>query len=350
MRIIVDIGHPAHVHLFKNFIWQMERRGHEILITATEKDITIDLLNNYGFDYIAMGSYGNSPARKMISIPIMDFKMLRAVSGFKPDMFVGVSTVRATHTSGLMRKPCIVFDDTEHSKWEHILYVPCADVICTPSCFKKDLGKKQIRYNGYHELAYLHPDYFKPDPSVLDELGLKKDDKFVIVRFVAWQAAHDIGQRGFDKTTKLRLVTELEKYAPVFITSESPLPEEFKKYGITIPPERIHDLLYYATMYIGEGATMASECAALGVPAIYTNPLRLGYLDEQEERYGLIYNLQDAEQVVQKATQLFQQQDLKQEWARKRKRLLKEKIDVTQFMMDFIENYPQILKQRFMRG
>jgi len=350
MRIIVDIGHPAHVHLFKNFIWQMEKREHDILITATEKDITIDLLNNYGFDYIAMGSYGNSPARKMMNIPIMDFKMLRAVSGFKPDMFVGVSTIRATHTSGLMRKPCIVFDDTEHSKWEHILYVPFADVICTPSCFKKDLGKKQVRYNGYHELAYLHPDYFKPDPSVLDELGLKKDDKFVIVRFVAWQASHDIGHYGFNMEAKRKLVKELEKYAPVFITSESPLPEELKNHRLTIPPERIHDLLYYAMMYVGDGGTMASECAALGVPAIYTNTLRLGYLDEQEERYGLIYNLQDAEQVVQKATQLFQQQDLKQEWARKRKRLLKDKIDVTQFMMDFIENYPQSLKQRFMRG
>ena len=24
-KILVDIGHPAHVHFFKNFIWEMEK-------------------------------------------------------------------------------------------------------------------------------------------------------------------------------------------------------------------------------------------------------------------------------------------------------------------------------------
>ena len=343
MRIIVDIGHPAHVHLFKNFIWQMEKRGHDILITATEKDITIDLLNNYGFDYIAMGSYGNSPARKMMNIPIMDFKMLRAVSGFKPDIFVGVAPIRATHTSGLMRKPCIVFDDTEHSKWEHILYIPFADVICTPSCFKKNLGKKQIRYNGYHELAYLHPNYLKPDPSVLDDLGLKEGDTFVILRFVAWQASHDIGQHGFDMLTKRRLVKEIEKYVRVLITSESPLPTEFEKYKITAPPEKMHDLLYYATMYIGEGATMATEAAILGTPSVYTSSLSntMGNFIELEQKYDLIYSFREPDKAIKKALELIQQPDLKKQWAKKRQRLLADKIDVTQFMVDLIENYPQ---------
>ncbi len=225
----------------------------------------------------------------------------------------------------------------------NLVTFPFADVICTPSCFKKDLGKKQIRYNGYHELAYLHPDYFKPDPSVLDELGLKKDDKFVIVRFVAWQASHDIGHCGFNMEAKRKLVKELGKYARVFITSESPLPEEFKKYGIKIPPERIHDLLYYATMYIGEGATMATEAAILGTPSIYVSSFwdSMGNFNELEEQYGLIYNFKEPEPAIQKVIELLQQQDLKQEWAKKRERLLKDKIDVTQFMMEFIENYPE---------
>lgn len=350
MKIIVDIGHPAHVHFYKNFIRRMEERGHELVVTARDKDVALPLLKAFDIEYEVVGKIGKGKfdlAREWVE---RDRKVYSIAKRFHPSILTGVHNPCVAHIARLTKAKSIIFTDTEHAKMANWVTFPFADVICTPSCFKKDLGKKQVRYNGYHELAYLHPNYFKPDPSVLDELGLKKDDKFVIVRFVAWQASHDIGQRGFGKTTKLRLVTELEKYATVFITSESPLPEEFKNHRLTIPPERIHDLLYYATMYIGEGATMASECATLGVPAIYTNPLRLGYLDEQEEGYGLIYNLQDAEKVVQKATQLFQQQDLKQEWARKRKRLLKDKIDVTQFMMNFIENYPQSLKQRFMRG
>ena len=52
----------------------------------------------------------------------------------------------------------------------------------------------------------------------------------------------------------------------------------------------MHDLLYYATMYIGEGATMASEAAILGTPSIYINTLRLSYTDEEEAKYDLLYN------------------------------------------------------------
>ena len=44
MRILIDIGHPAHVHLFKNFAWQMQEKGHKVLFTCREKEFEIDLL------------------------------------------------------------------------------------------------------------------------------------------------------------------------------------------------------------------------------------------------------------------------------------------------------------------
>lgn len=341
MRIVVDVGHPAHVHLFKNFIWEMKQRGHKILITATKKDVSLKLLDNHGFDYIAMGSYGDSLVSKVANIPIMDFKMLRAVVGFKPDIFVGVAPIRSSHVSKLIRKPCVAFDDTEHSRYEIFLYKPFVDAILTPSCFQKDLGKKQVRYNGYHELAYLHPNYFTPDPSVLTELGLSENDRFIILRFVSWEASHDVRQHGF--TNPKEIISRLEPYGRVLITSEAKLDADLEKYRIALPPEKLHDLLYYATLYIGEGATIASECAVLGTPAIYVNTLRLGYLDEEEEKYGLVYNFSNPEvaqkQAVEKALELLQRNDLKEEWQFKRERLLQEKIDVTKFMVEFVENY-----------
>jgi predicted glycosyltransferase len=176
-------------------------------------------------------------------------------------------------------------------------------------------------------------------------LGLSEDDKFVILRFVSWGASHDIGQRGFDSETKKELVKEIEKRAQVFITSEKALTEEFEKYRITVPLEKIHDLLYYATMYIGEGATMASEAAVLGTPAIYVNTLRLGYLDEQEERYGLVYNFSNPKtahnDVLTKAVEQLEDENIKNECHKKKAKLLSEKIDVTKFLTDFVENYPE---------
>jgi len=140
-------------------------------------------------------------------------------------------------------------------------------------------------------------------------------------------------------------VEELGKHARVLITSESALPQEFEKYRITASPEKMLNLLFYAAMYIGEGAPMASECAVLGTPAIYVNTLSLGYLEEQEECYGLVYNYTNPkltqEQITEKALELLKMDNLKEEWRTRTKRLLKEKIDVTEFMIDIIENYPE---------
>ncbi|KAF5432073.1 hypothetical protein C5S35_17585, partial [Candidatus Methanophagaceae archaeon] len=216
------------------------------------------------------------------------------------------------------------------------------DAICTPSCFKKDLGKKQVRYNGYHELAYLHPNYFTPDPAVLDEIGLNKDDASIILRFVSWSASHDVGQHGIKN--RIELVRELEKYGRVLITSEGLLDDRLEKYKIKVSPEKLHDLLFYASLYVGEGATTASECAVLGTHAIFVNTLRLGYTDEEEEKYQLVYNFADKEtmekEAFDKALELLENNDLKQEGKNKRERLLEDKIDVTAFMCEFVEHYP----------
>jgi predicted glycosyltransferase len=344
VKVVVDIGHPAHVHMFKYFIQEMKRKEHEILVTATRKDVAIDLLANYGLSYIALGSYGKSVVEKLINIPLMDIKMYRAVRRFKPDIFIGVGSIRAAHVSRLIRKPCISFEDSEPTPYEHALYVPFTDTVLTPSCFRKDFGGKQIKYKGYKELAYLHPNYFKPSPEVLNELGLTKNDKFVILRFVAWTAVHDVGRRGFDRPTKMRLVTELERYARVFITSEGPLPKELEKYRILLPPEKIHDLLYYATLLVGDTQTMTTEAAVLGTPAIRCNsfvgPDDMGNFIELEKEYDLLYSFREPERAIDKALELLQQPDLKARWNEKRDRLLADKIDVTRFMVDFVENYP----------
>jgi predicted glycosyltransferase len=338
---MIDIGHPAHVHFFKNFVHEMQKRGHKVLITARDKDVAVHLLKAYAIEHTVVGKIRKGKLNLIREWLGRDWTIYLMARKYKPDILTGINNPCAAHVSRLIGAKSVIFNDTEHAKLGNAAVLPFASVICTPSCFNIDLGKKQVRYNGYHELAYLHPNYFKPNPLVLDELGLKETDKYTVVRFIAWQASHDIGQHGFNIQEKRELVAELEKYGRVLITSESPLPEEFEKYRITLSPEKIHSLLYYATLYIGEGATMASECAVLGVPAICVSTLRLGYLDEQEEKYGLVYNFQDFKQVIQKTVQLIQQKNLRQEWAQKREKLLTDKIDVTKFMVEFIEDYMQ---------
>ena len=176
---------------------------------------------------------------------------------------------------------------------------------------------------------------------MLDEIGLSKDDKFVILRFVSWGASHDVGQHGIQN--KIRLVKELEKYGRVLITSEGQLDKELEKYKIKVSPEKMHDLLNYATLYMGEGATMATESAILGTPSIYISSLvgTMGNFIELEEKYGLMYNYNDSDKAIKKAVELIQKPDAKDEWSKKREILSKDKIDVTAFMVWFIEKYPE---------
>jgi hypothetical protein len=217
------------------------------------------------------------------------------------------------------------------------LYVPFADKILTPSCFIKNFGKKQIRYDGYHELAYLHPNYFTPNPHVLEDIGLTENDKFVIVRFVSWGAGHDVGHHGIQN--KMKFLKELEKFGRVFVTSEGILEPELEKYKLKISPEKLHDLLYYATLYVGEGGTTATEAAVLGTPAIFISSLSgtMGNFTELEERYGLLFSFNDEQTALSKAIELLQQVDLKKNFRDKVDSLITEKIDVNKFIVNFID-------------
>jgi predicted glycosyltransferase len=337
MNILVNVAHPAHVHFFKNAITNLIKKGHKVKITSKDKEVTNRLLEAYRFEYEVLDIARKGLVNKGWGMLKVNWKLLKVIRDFKPDCLLGINDESIAQVSYLTRKPSIVFTDTEHAKLGNLLTFPFAKIICTPSCYKLDLGNKQVRYNGYHELSYLHPNYFKPDPSILSDLGLSINDKFFILRFVSWSAAHDIKQKGL--TDQKRLVRELENHGKVLITSERNLEPFLEKYKIRVPPERIHDLLSCATLYIGEGATMASEAAILGTPSIYVNTLPLGYIEELESKYKLTSSITNTELALKKALYILNCRGIKQRFVKRRRKLLKEKIDVTKFVVDLIENY-----------
>ncbi|WP_048045394.1 DUF354 domain-containing protein [Methanosarcina mazei] len=340
MRVLIDVGHPGHVHFFKNAIWNLREKGHEVMVTSRNKEVTIDLLNAYGIPHNILTSTASENGSVFKEWMVRDCKFLNVAKKFNPDILAGIMNPCVAHASWLLRKKAFIFNDTEHQKFARKITNPFVEKVYTPSCYYDDFGKKQVRYEGYHELAYLHPNRFSPNPAVLEEMGLKETDTIIILRFVSWKAHHDVGQAGIKN--KVKLVNELEKYGHVFITSEQPLGPELDKYKIRVSPEKLHDLLYYATLYIGEGATTASECAVLGTHAVYVNTLRTGYTNEEESKYGLVFNFSEGqnmeEEAFRKALDLLKNQDLKSEGRKKREKLLNDKIDVTGFMVKEMEN------------
>jgi predicted glycosyltransferase len=123
------------------------------------------------------------------------------------------------------------------------------------------------------------------------------------------------------------------------------LPDEIEKYRISAPSEKMHHLLYYADMFVGESATMATESAILGTPAIFVSTSRRGYTDELETKYDLLYTFSNSKDIqngaINKAAELLNDKNTKEEWQRKRGKFLEDKVDVTAFMVNFIESYEQ---------
>jgi predicted glycosyltransferase len=253
--------------------------------------------------------------------------------------------IDAALMAAFLRKPCIIFTDNEVTPIQNIMTSWFASAIITPDCFQRNIGKKQIRINGYKELAYLHPNVFKPDPSILDDLYIDRSNKYVILRFNAFDAVHDIGIHGFSIADQLKLVDELKKYAQVFISPEGTLSKELESYRLPVDYNKIHHVLYHAQLLVTDTQTMATEAAILGTPVVRCNnfvgPNDMGNFIELEKKYDLIYSFQKAGQALEKAIELIKQPDVKEQWAKKRQKLLAEKIDVTQFMVDFIDNYPE---------
>ena len=351
MKILIDINHPAHVHLFKHFAWQMMGRGHHILFTAREKDVAIDLLRQYNFQYIDFGKHYKSLLGKLTGLIKYDSRMLRVMYDFKPDLVVSMGSIYASHAAWLMRKVHIAFEDSEPVPEHQILYVPFTRYILTPRALNKDFGQKHIRYDGFHEIAYLHPNYFNPDPKVLRTLGIDDNERYAILRFVRFAASHDIGINGFTMEDKLNLVNRLEKYGRVFITSESSLPPELEPYRISIEPSCIHDAMYYASLYVGDSQTMATEAALLGTPTVRCNSFAKSNREMSNfiemEKYGLMYNfnIKDKETAMEQAELLFSDPAQKQSWRKKCRRLFSDKIDVTKFIIWFVEQYPDSVSE-----
>lgn len=336
MKILIDIGHPAHVHVFKNFYKEALEKGHEMLFTTKDKECTLDLLEAYDLPYVNLGKPFSGAARKVYGLWHFGKKLHAIAKKFDTDLFLSISSMYAAQVSTAMNKPHITLDDTEHSYFEHALYRPFSDYILTPSCFEKHMGGKQIRYDGYHELAYLHPNRFRPNPNVVKDLGIEDGEAFSVLRFVSWNAGHDIKETGISLEKKRELVEKMKKYGKVFISSEKTLPEDLEEYRINVPAQDLHSVLNEASLYVGEGASMASECAMLGTPAMYINSLDAGTLKEQEA-YGLIYSFRDMEGVIQSAELIMSDPDIGSIHKERRDTMLAEKIDVTDLIVNLVE-------------
>jgi predicted glycosyltransferase len=346
-NILIDIGHPGHVHLFKNLYFELKKRGINCIVTIKDVDIIKSLLNFYDIPYINLGSKKDHILAKYFKQIKYNYDIYNIVKKNKIELGIGVS-FSVAQVSKISPMKSIVFDDDDilvepfFSKYG----LPFCDIIITPDCLThENRGTGHIKHPSYHELAYLHPKRFIPDPTILSEVELKEGEPFIIMRFNVFKAHHDKGIIGLSLNQKLELVNILKPIGRIFITTEREIEPELKKYQLLINPGKAHSLLAFSTLFIGDSQTMTSEAAVLGVPSLRCNSFtgRISYLEEEEKRYGLTFAFLPTQfdALKEKLHILLNMNNLKEEWQKRRERMLNDKIDVTAFMVWFIENWPQ---------
>ena len=347
MKILVYLGHPAHFYNYRYVIPKLKKDGHQVEVLIKKKDVLQQLLDEAGIPYHNILKEG----RKDTKLGILWGTLKRAwrlnsfCRKFHPDILTGTS-VENSWIGRFRHIPVININEDDAAvvpKYARLSY-PWADVILSPIvCDNGKWEEKSIKYNGYHELAYLHPNLFTPNRAVVERY-FSTDTPYFLIRFAKLKAHHDDGIKGLNTEITQNILNLLLPHGRVFITSERELEPQFESFRINIKPLDMHHVMAFADLYIGDSQTMAAEAGVLGIPFIRFNDFvgRIGYLRELEDVYNLGFGIKTSEvdKLYNTIQLLLDMKDRKTIFTSRREIMLSEKINLANFLTWFIENYP----------
>jgi predicted glycosyltransferase len=335
MNILFDIGHPAHVHLFKNLILYLKENKYNITVVSREKDVANDLLKHYEIDAISLSKVGATPIQMFGELMKRDFGVIKLHRRLPFDYAFGTSYSIA-HLSAVSKVKSFVFeeDDDDILPLFSTITYPFATGIVIPSCLRyRKWKKKRVIHNSYHELAYLHPDNFSPDKQVLKKYKLEPGT-YILLRSSALKAHHDLKIRGLEGTAWQRVYELFKDYT---IISSREGEDEHR-----IEPWDMHHVMASSKMLVSDSQTMTMEAAALGIPSVRYNSFagKISYLEEAEHKYGLTFGFKPGEddEMVRKVEELLENKNLVDEWQNRRKLMLADKINFFEWQINFIRS------------
>ncbi len=295
MKIIFIVQHPVDPYVIINTAKEIQKDGGEVFFVIVEKEkILKSIVDSYGFKNVVIGRSKETFVGKVFNSISIIPKMRKAIQKFDPDIVFSPISPYSSYALKNNNIPFICWDDTETGTFTYNNSLKRIDTLLLPeSYYLEKPFERIIRFNGYKELAYLHPNNFKPNIRIIEEMGLQVTDKIVLMRFSALKAMHDKGLNSVileNERKILEFINKAEKKycAKVFISmTERTLNSKFDKYRLNIPPSKYLHFLSFCSLYIGEGTTTASEAGVLGVPWVNIQKTKRGYLVDQEEKYGL---------------------------------------------------------------
>lgn len=353
MRILVALNHPAHYYLFKYSVRELLLIGYTIIYVIKEKDVLEDLLISEKVEYIKIAQRKERLpnafsilSNGFIELMAQNVNLLSVVIRWKPHLMIGTD-ISITHIGTLLRIPSFVFneDDYNINKIFCKLSYPFSTRIVSPeTCSVGPYEKKKIPYNGIQKMAYLHPDYFTPDRSLIEGIiGTK--EKYFLIRLVSLTSGHDIEgiHTGLTESIIDSIIKLLQPEGRIFITNEGKLPKKYESLRLKIEVNKMHHILAHASIFIGDSQTMCAESGLLGTPFIRFNDFvgKIAYLSEIEDKYQLGFGIPTSQpdKVIEKVKEILATPNIKELWEERCRVIFSDKVDVAKFFSEIIVNH-----------
>ena len=141
MNILIDLGHPAHVHLYRNLYHELIQARYRVFITTRDIPAVTTLLDIYRIPFHILGKKSDALSGKILKEVYFGLKMIRFLRKKKIGLAVG-SSMTISHACRLTHARSIVFDDDDDEvqpMFSRIAH-PLCNALVSPEAVRK--GRK----------------------------------------------------------------------------------------------------------------------------------------------------------------------------------------------------------------
>lgn len=273
MKVWISVSHPAQLNFYSKVI-EMLVENNEVLLTVLDRGKLVKIASKElsgieNLKIITLGRHRGTVWSAVFEANVFNFfSMLQFVNLNRPDIAVGNGFIHGI-IGKMMNMPVLMFSDDIERKVSRILMKTFSDELFYVEGSNTETFEKDVKtFRALKEWAYLAPNHFHPDTSVLSQYGLE-ENKYIFVREVITGTLNYSGQEGnliapvsklFPSNLKVVLSLEdkktIDQYPPDWILLNEPL-------------EDIHSLIYFSRLLVSSGDSMARESSILGVKSIY---------------------------------------------------------------------------------
>jgi uncharacterized protein len=311
-KVWIDLDNSPHVPFFFPIIKELKARGYRVHLTARDCFQVCSLADYYQLEYQKVGThYGANKVMKVLGTIWRSLQLLPIVLRERPDMSMSHGSRPLVLLSSVLRVPTILLFDYEHAKSLPLLKPALGmapEAISDPELAAHfRLGLRS--YQGLKEDVYVAS--FKPDASLLSELGLSREDIVATIRPPATEAHYHNPEAeklfvevvkflGAIPNLRMIILPRNEKTQREMVFRNWP---EWCRERRIIVPDRVLDgvnLVWHSDFVVSGGGTMNREAAALGVPVYSIFRGKLGAVDRYLADRGRLTLIESVEEVRSK--------------------------------------------------